>query len=102
MNDQEERDQVELPNRWIGPLILLAIIVIPIAILVFSNTDTITVTWAGLEWEAPQWLVLTATFVAGAIGSRLLGWLWRQWRKRRRKLAAEVETLRKHRSDQDG
>jgi len=85
----------EKPNRWIGPLILAFAILIPIAILIASNTDTTAVAWAGFEWEAPRWLVLAVTFVAGAVGGKVLGWLWRSWRKRRRRREQDAELARR-------
>ncbi len=99
MSHESPRESVEAPNRWIGPLALLAVIVVPIVILVFSNTESATVSWAGFDWEAPLWLVLAATFVAGAVGSRVFGWLWRQWRRRRRRLASEAEVVRRRTDD---
>lgn len=96
-----QQQTVEAPRRWIGPLILLILVVTPIAILVASNTESSTLAWAGYEWTAPQWLVLSATFVAGAIGGKMLGWLWRSWRRRRRRLAGELDVLRKHAVDSD-
>jgi uncharacterized integral membrane protein len=91
---------VEKPNRWIGPLILLVLLITPIVILIFSNTDSSTVAWAQWEWDAPRWLVLSATFVAGAVGGKLFGWLWRAWRRRRRRLAIELEVLRRHAAEE--
>jgi uncharacterized integral membrane protein len=91
-----QQQAVETPRRWIGPLILLVIVLTPIVILIVSNTETATLAWANYEWTAPQWLVLSATFVAGMIGAKLLGWLWRAWRRRRRRLAGELDVIRKH------
>jgi uncharacterized integral membrane protein len=89
-------------RRWIGTLVLLALVMTPIVILIASNTDTGTIAWAGWEWEAPRWLVLTATFVAGVIGGKLFGWLWRSWRRRRRRLADERNAMRRVASGQGG
>lgn len=80
---------------------VLAIVVTPVAILIASNRDSAAVRWAGFEWNAPGWLVLTATFVAGAIGGRVLGWLWRSWRRRRRRLA-EARPGTRHDADGRG
>lgn len=91
------------PSRHgIVPTLLLVAIVAAVVILIVSNPDSALVTWAGFEWEAPLWLVLTATFAAGAVGGKLLGWLWRVWRKRRRRLADEREVLRRHAGGQGG
>jgi uncharacterized integral membrane protein len=87
---------VAKPNRWIGPLILLVLLITPIVILIVSNTESSTVAWAQYEWDAPHWLVLSATFVAGAIGGKLFGWVWRTWRRRRRRHAMELEMFRRH------
>lgn len=81
--------------RWAGPALLLIFVVIPFVILVISNTDGVTVSWAGFDWEnVPLWLALVAAFVAGAIGTRLFGWVWKTWRRRRRRHEAETEYLR--------
>lgn len=102
-NERSESQQqtVEQPNRWIGPLILLLVVLTPIIILIASNLDSATVAWANYEWIAPQWMVLSATFVAGAIGGKLIGWLWRSWRRRRRRLANDADVLRRHSVDSD-
>ena len=94
--DRTDTQAVEKPNRWIGPLVLLAVILTPIVILIVSNPDTTAIAWAQFEWEAPRWLVLSATFVAGAIGGKALGWVWRTWRRRRRRVAHEADVLRRH------
>jgi hypothetical protein len=45
--------------------------------------------------------VLVVTFLAGMLGSKVTGWGWRRWRKRRRRLKEELEILRKHGADAD-
>jgi uncharacterized integral membrane protein len=100
--DRNDTQAVEKPNRWIGPLLLLVVILTPIVILIVSNPDTTSLAWAQFEWEAPQWLVLSATFVAGMIGGKVLGWVGRAWRRRRRRLAQESEVLRRHAVDDNG
>lgn len=95
-NDRQDTQVVEKPNRWIGPLILLVVVLAPIVVLIVSNTETSTIEWAQYEWDGPRWLVLTITFVAGIIGGKLFGWVWRAWRRRRRRLAQEAEVLRRH------
>lgn len=90
------------PRRWVGPAVALLLVVIPVVILVASNTASDTLAWAGYEWEAPRWLVLAATFAAGAVGGKLFGWLWRSWRRRRRRFADEREVLRRHADGQEG
>lgn len=85
----------ERRTRWAGPVLLLTFVVIPFVILVFSNTDGVTVSWAGFDWEnVPLWLALMAAFVAGSIGTRVFSWVWKAWRRRRRRHEAEAEYLR--------
>ena len=81
VGDVVERDR---PNRWLGPALFLAIVLTPILILIFSNTASTPLRFAGLEWKAPLWMVLAVMFVAGAIGTRLFGAVWRLYRKHRR------------------
>jgi uncharacterized integral membrane protein len=90
---QERHTEVDRPNMWIGPAILAVLIIVPIAILVASNPDSTIVEWAGFDWEAPSWLVLLATYLAGIVSGPLLGWGWRLWRRRRRRLRDELEVL---------
>ena len=90
------------PRRWIGPAILLVALITPVVILILSNRESSALAWAGWEWEAPRWLVLTATFVAGMIGGKLFGWLWRSWRRRRRRLAEVRDATRRMASSQGG
>jgi hypothetical protein len=45
--------------------------------------------------------VLSATFAAGLVGGKVLGWLWRSWRRRRRRMAGERDVLRKHSVEED-
>lgn len=100
---EPRQPSVEKPNRWIGPFLLLLVIGIPMVILVVSNTDSAAIAWAGFEWEAPRWLILLATFAAGIVVGPLFGWLWRAWRRRRRRLADEAEVLRRRTgTDEEG
>jgi uncharacterized integral membrane protein len=71
-------------RRWVGPAVAVAILLTAVAILIFSNTEATPLRFAGAEWSAPRWVVLAATFLAGAVFTRLFGWAWRTWRKRRR------------------
>jgi uncharacterized integral membrane protein len=94
--------RTDRPNRWVGPLVLLAVITTLIVVFVLSNTNRTEVGFAGFHWmDVPVWLVIVIALVAGAIGSRVLGWVWRVWRRRRRRLADELDTLRKHAADTD-
>ena len=94
-----ERDQPKGPNLWIGPVLATVVIVVPVLVLVFSNTESIEVTWAGFAVTAPRWVALLAAFVGGMVAGPLLGWVWRRWRRHRRHLRDERDTLRRHRVD---
>lgn len=88
MTDAADRQpKAETPNLWAGPLITFIVLLVPTLILVFSNTGSHTLRFAGLEWTAPLWAILLATFAAGIIVSRLFGWLWGVFRRRRAKMA---------------
>jgi len=89
-------------RRWIGFLLLLIVVMTPIVVLIVSNPDNATVAWANWDWDGPMWLVLTATFFAGVIGGKLFGWLWRSWRRRRRRLVNERDAARRLASGQGG
>ncbi|HLA67939.1 MAG TPA: lipopolysaccharide assembly protein LapA domain-containing protein [Acidimicrobiia bacterium] len=100
MTDNLHAPRPDRPNRWIGPTILLAMVTIVIVVFVTSNTDRVKVGFAGFDWENVRlWLVIVVALVAGGIGSRLLGWAWHGWRRRRRRLADELDTLRRHAAD---
>ncbi len=89
-------------RRSFGALLLLLLVVTPIAIMVASNTDSGIISFAGWDWEAPRWLVLSATFFAGVIGGKLFGWLWRSWRRRRRRVADHRAVARRVTDSQGG
>ena len=72
------------PRKWIAPLAFLLAVSIPVLILVLSNPDSTEIGFAGWNGSAPLWLLLVITFVAGAIVTRLLGWVWRGIRKRQK------------------
>ena len=78
----------DTPNLWAGPLFFLLLILAPTLILVFSNTGSTKLKFLGLAWNAPLWLILLATFFAGIILSRLFGWVWRAFRRRRGRIKA--------------
>lgn len=82
----------ERPNLWIGPFIFLAILVTLVLILIFSNTNSTQVDFAGftLTDSAPLWLTLAITFVAGALATPVFGRVWRAFRRRRRRIKAEL------------
>lgn len=80
----------DTPNLWAGPLFFLLLLLVPTLILVFSNTGSTQLKFAGLEWTAPLWLILLATFLAGIILSRLFGWLFRVFRRRRQRMKSEL------------
>jgi uncharacterized integral membrane protein len=81
--------RTDTPNLWVGPLLAFIVLLVPALILVFSNTGSETLKFAGLEWSAPLWAILLATFVAGIVLDRLFGWLWGVFRRRRAKIRAE-------------
>lgn len=81
----------DTPNLWAGPLITFVVLLVPTLILVFSNTRSETLDFAGLTWEAPLWVILLATFAAGMVLARLFGWLWGIFRRRRARLTAGPE-----------
>jgi uncharacterized integral membrane protein len=79
-----QQPKAETPNLWVGPLLTFIVLLVPTLILVFSNTDSKTLHFAGFEWTAPLWVILLATFAAGIIVTQLFGWLWGVFRRRRR------------------
>jgi uncharacterized integral membrane protein len=83
-------DRTDTPNFWVGPLLTFVVLLVPALILVFSNTDSRTLHFAGLEWTAPLWMILLATFVAGMIVAQVFGWLWGVFRRRRARVRAGV------------
>jgi uncharacterized integral membrane protein len=74
-------------RRWVGPVVFLTLIVTPVLILIFSNTESRRVEFAWWEWNAPLWVILVVTFVAGAVVTRAAAWAMRTMRKRRKKAA---------------
>ncbi len=103
MNDYEPGAAAprERPNLWMGPMIFLAVLVTLVLILIFSNTKSTKVGFAGLSGSAPLWLILAITFAAGALVTPVFGWAWRAFRKRRRRLKAEMEDQQQHGADSD-
>lgn len=79
----EETAPARRSRRWIGPAIYLTVILVPVLILIFSNTDSTEIKFAGFEWKAPLWIILAITFFAGAIVTRLMLWVWRAMRRRK-------------------
>ncbi len=98
----EQQPAPRPPRYGFLTLIMLVAVVAPVVILIVSNTDSGAIAWAGWEWEAPRWLVLSATFVAGMIGGKLFGWLWRSWLRRRRRLADQRQVVRRVAAGQGG
>jgi len=80
----------DTPNFWVGPLLTFVVLLVPTLILVFSNTGSETLKFAGLEWNAPLWAILLATFVVGIIVAQLFGWMWGIFRRRRARIRAEL------------
>jgi len=88
-------------RRWVTPVLLSALVLVPIGILIFSNLDATEVSWAGFRFNQPLWVILLVTFLAGMVGGKLAGWGWRHWRKRRKRLKEELQVLRKHAGNND-
>jgi uncharacterized integral membrane protein len=80
----------DTPNLWAGPLFFLLLLLVPTLILVFSNTTKVPLSFAGWHGTFYLWLILLATFVAGIILSRLFGWLFRVFRRRRERIKSEL------------
>lgn len=87
----EPRPKAETPNLWAGPLLTFVVLLVPTLILVFSNTDSTHLQFAGWGWEAPLWVILLATFAAGIVLARVSGWLWGFFRRRRARIKAELK-----------
>lgn len=96
----DESSAPQPPRTWVLPAVFLVVILIPVLILVFSNTESATLSWAAWEIDAPLWLVLAITVVAGAIGIRLFGWIWRSMRRRGLRRKAEFRQAH-YGSDED-
>ena len=84
------QQKADTPNLWAGPLFTLIVLLAPTLILVFSNTGSADLSFAGWRWSAPLWVILLATFVAGMILGRLFGWMWRAFRRRRTRIKADL------------
>jgi uncharacterized integral membrane protein len=80
----------DTPNLWAGPLFFLLLLAVPVGILVFSNTQKVKLSFAGWHGEFYLWVILLATFLAGIILSRLFGWLWGVFRRRRQRIKGEL------------
>jgi uncharacterized integral membrane protein len=80
----------DTPNLWAGPLFFFLLLLVPTLILVFSNLKVTDLEFWGLTWRAPLWLILLATFAAGIVLSRLFGWIWGIFRRRRARIKAEL------------
>jgi len=88
--NQERQAAAESTPRsrhWIAPTIFLLAIVVPVLILIFSNTESVPIAFAWAEVTAPRWLILAITFIAGAVVTRLVAWVWRTMRRRQKNAA---------------
>jgi len=74
-------------KKWIAPAIYLFAVVVPVLLLIFSNLDSTEIRFAWMEGSAPLFLILAITFAAGAVVTRLLGWVWKTMRRRRKTAA---------------
>jgi uncharacterized integral membrane protein len=92
-------DRATPPRTWVLPLVFLTVLAVPVLILVLSNTDSQEIGFAGWVWEAPLWIILTITFAAGSLLTRLFGWVWGAIRRRglKRKMSF-LETRRERKS----
>ena len=48
MTDTSSASRVERPNRWVAPVVLLAIVTVVIVVFITSNTAKTTLAFAGL------------------------------------------------------
>jgi uncharacterized integral membrane protein len=71
-------------RRWLDPAAFLLFVVAPVLVLIFSNMESRRVEFAWWEWNAPLWLILAVTFLAGAVITRTAGWYLRRRRRRRK------------------
>jgi uncharacterized integral membrane protein len=71
------------------------VLLVATAILVFSNTESATVHWAAWDIDAPLYLVLLITFIAGAVGWPTVRWAWRRRRARDAERRREIEESRR-------
>ena len=74
MADERERADTE-PRREIGGLIALAIVAAGLIAFIVQNTRRPRVEWLFWEVNAPLWLVIVVSAVAGVLLARLVSWL---------------------------
>jgi uncharacterized integral membrane protein len=77
-------------RQWVGPVVIAALILVPVAILIFSNTEDREVAFGPWSWVGPLWITLAITFAAGAVLTRFLMWFLRTYLRRRRKGRGEA------------
>lgn len=80
---------------WLG-LVLGVLLVAAAALLIVQNGQSTSVTWLTLHFNAPLWLLLLASMVAGTLIGLLAVLLWRLHRTRtarRRSARARLDQL---------
>lgn len=75
-------------------LIVNLVVVVPIVILLASNTHRVDLEWLGWSIRVPLYVVLLTTFVAGAILDEIIGIVWRVRRRRSEALKTELQSFR--------
>lgn len=88
--------QDDRPERpWIVLLAINLALAIPFVILLASNTDSVGVSWLGIEWRWPLFVVILVAFVTGALIDEIVGIWWRIHRRRQDRLTRELDELRR-------
>ena len=71
-------------------LFALVLVAAGLIVLAAQNSDSVTVSLLGVEVSAPLFAVLLATLLAGVVVDEIVGWIWRN---RRRRIMADREEL---------
>lgn len=72
----------------------LLAVVAGIVVLAAQNTESVTVRWLGLEWNAPLIAVLLATMLIAVVLDEVIGVIWRSRRRRIRADRLELDSRR--------
>ena len=87
MTDNSVPVQEQEPRSFnAAPLLALAILAAAIVAFVVQNADSYPVEWLMFEGEAPTWLVIVVSAVAGAILERLVVWTIKHRRRTVRRI----------------